>query len=98
MQMTIEMPVVRGCSVDRCAFNQDASCHAKAITIGDGVNPGCDTFADVDTAPANLDETAGVGACKVTSCEHNSDLACTANAIRVAQQQDTPKCTTFSPA
>jgi hypothetical protein len=98
MELTIEMPVVRGCTVDRCAYNRDARCNAKAITIGDGTHPGCDTFIDVDTAPPAVDESTGVGACKVTACRHNSDLACTANGIQVEPRRQSPNCVTFAPA
>lgn len=44
MKFDLEMPEVTSCDVLTCAFNKAEKCHAKAITIGDNVNPGCDTF------------------------------------------------------
>jgi hypothetical protein len=40
---TIEMPDVDGCDATECAYNMKGDCHARAITVGDGVHPGCDT-------------------------------------------------------
>ena len=40
----IIMPEVRECSAQSCGFNKNLGCHARAITVGDGQNPGCDTF------------------------------------------------------
>jgi len=38
--ITIETPLVSECSVTECAYNLNSDCHARAITIGDGVHPG----------------------------------------------------------
>ena len=97
MQITIDMPIVGDCSVDACAYNHEASCHAKAITIGDGVRPGCDTFMDGGRVSTTLDSMAGVGACKITGCSHNSDLECTADSIEVGMQNRAANCMTYSP-
>jgi hypothetical protein len=43
-KFSIEMPLVKKCDVLKCGYNVNSSCHAKAITIGDNVNPECDTF------------------------------------------------------
>lgn len=96
MEMTIEMPIVGGCSVTACAYNGGARCHAKAITIGDGVRPGCDTFLDAGSDHTRLNVTAGVGACKVSGCRHNSDLECMADSIKVGMRQQLPNCMTYS--
>ena len=40
----MEMPKVRKCEVADCAYNMDSTCHAMAITVGDGMRPRCDTF------------------------------------------------------
>ena len=97
MKITVEMPRVGSCSATECAYNRDAQCHAKAITIGDGTHPGCDTFTDGDHGRTRMKMTAGVGACKVTGCSHNSDLECTADRIEVARNQSSVDCITFSP-
>lgn len=96
MKTTVEMPAVQTCTVAECAYNADSRCHAKAITIGDGVHPGCDTFMDGADGHTALNVTAGVGACKVTGCSHNSDLECTAESISVAMEA-MAKCTTYVP-
>ncbi len=97
MLQTLELPQVSECVVRECAYNAAGSCHARAITIGDGVHPGCDTFvASKDHCDGNA--AAGVGACKVASCTHNEQLECTAPAIRVGYHGDHPDCLTFEPA
>lgn len=96
MNITIEVPAVAHCSVAECSFNTDESCHARAITIGDGDTPNCDTLlrgsADVQ------DDTilAGVGACKVSDCTHNSDLECTASSIKVGIENNEVRCKTYA--
>jgi hypothetical protein len=94
MKVTIDMPMVQRCSVDECAYNHDSCCHAKAITIGDGVHPGCDTFLSGSTGHTRASIMAGVGACKVSDCEYNDDLECSADSIEVAITGDTAECMT----
>jgi hypothetical protein len=96
MQITIEMPMVADCLVRECAYNVDESCFARAITIGDGVHPGCDTFFGAPTHSRIHNMRAGVGACKVTACRHNDDLECQAERIRVARTGTDVRCMTFS--
>lgn len=95
MKMTIDMPFVDTCTVSECGYNRDDKCSARAITIGDGVHPGCDTAllgASRHTGEMNL---AGVGACKVTGCKFNADLECNANSISVSMQDNSVQCMTF---
>lgn len=98
MQICNEMPVVQACDMATCAYNRDAACHAKAITIGDGVSPGCDTYLHGSQHVQNREMTAGVGACKVAGCQFNRDLECGAASIRVAARQGSVQCSTFQPA
>lgn len=96
MKMTIDMPFVAECRANDCAYNLENRCHARAITIGDGVHPGCDT--SLLGAAAHMHERkqiAGVGACKVSACSFNSDLECTAESIVVSMIKDDIRCTTF---
>lgn len=95
MKTTLEMPAVRQCGAADCAYNVDESCHAKAITIGDGIHPSCDTFLEDSVGQTHQQAHAGVGACKVMSCSFNDDLACTADHIEVAIQGRTADCATF---
>lgn len=97
MKFTIEMPDVSACSVLSCAYNVGASCRAKAITVGDGVHPGCDTFTESQRHTPADTPVAGVGACKVAVCKYNRDLECAAHSIQVdAEEGDpTPYCSTF---
>lgn len=95
MEMTIEMPVVSACSATGCAYNVDDCCHARAITIGDGTHPGCDTFMDSRRHTHDAQRTAGVGACKVTGCSHNDDFECMAESIDVGIERGSVNCLTF---
>ncbi len=99
MNVTIAMPPVSSCAVTNCAYNKTSSCRARAITVGDGNNPGCDTFlgnAAGQTRESN--RIAGVGACKVASCKFNDDLECGAESIDVgATDGINIRCMTYVP-
>jgi hypothetical protein len=97
MKLTVLMPEVRSCGVAGCGYNADASCHARGITIGDGQNPGCDTYMSAERHTRDVTR-AGVGACKATSCRHNLDYECQAEAIRVEMRAGEPECVTYEPA
>jgi hypothetical protein len=92
MKITLEMPVVSECLVRECAYNKEDGCHARAITIGDDVHPGCDTFLDASPHARNTRQQAGVGACKVSACQHNDDYECSANAIYVGYDKGEVCC------
>jgi hypothetical protein len=94
MLQTIKMPVVSECAIAECAYNSNKSCHAIAITIGDGNRPMCDTFFK-SSRHGELNSIAGVGACKVFICRHNNSLECSMESIRVGSEQDHGKCMTF---
>ena len=95
MKLTIEMPTVSECAVTECAYNVAKACHARAITIGDGVHPGCDTFFRAAPHAHDTNRTAGVGACKVTGCTHNDDYECTAPMISVGFKGKDINCLSF---
>ena len=97
MHITVEMPGVTGCSATECAYNVDENCHARAITVGDGMHPGCDTYFKASGHTNGRDQPAGVGACKVTSCSYNDDFECSAESIDVGMTGGTINCLTFSP-
>jgi hypothetical protein len=97
MKMTIDMPRVAGCAIRECAYNIGESCHARAITIGDGVHPGCDTaFLEALDHTHGVNQRAGVGACKVASCLFNADLECTADSIIVGLASKHISCLTYT--
>ncbi|QOY96691.1 DUF1540 domain-containing protein [Massilia sp. UMI-21] len=91
----MDMPVVGACSVAECAYNTDNGCHARAITVGDGVHPGCDTFLVATPHTRDTGRHAGVGACKVSSCQHNDDYECTAEQIAVGHAGHGACCLTY---
>lgn len=95
-KVTLEMPLVASCSVNGCAYNISAKCHARAITVGDATHPGCDTFlAGVShTRQARL--IAGIGACKMGSCKFNDDLECSAENIQVGMSGNKACCSTYA--
>ncbi|MFZ5510711.1 MAG: DUF1540 domain-containing protein [Pseudomonadota bacterium] len=97
MNMTIEMSRVSACSINECAYNVNNNCHAKAITVGDGVHPGCDTFLQASRHTRDATRIAGIGACKVTACRHNDDYECSADQISVGRAAGEIKCMTFAP-
>lgn len=97
MQVTIEVPIVAGCEVDECAYNIDSGCHARAITVGDGVHPGCDTYFVSDTHTREKRRSAGVGACKVSACRFNEEFECAADGIHVGYNDDGVNCLTYAP-
>ncbi len=94
-KMSIEMPIVKECQVTDCAYNLQNNCHARAITIGDGVHPGCDTFFMSSGHTHDKKRTAGIGACKVAQCKFNDDLECMTEAITVARKGRDVSCMTF---
>ncbi len=93
--ITLEMPIVTNCMVSECVYNAESSCHARAITIGNSVNPACDTYMSGlrHTKATNL--TAGIGACKTVGCRFNSDLECMAESIQVGKVKNKAHCITF---
>jgi hypothetical protein len=95
--MNIEMPPVNQCDVKTCGYNVEACCHAKAITIGDGDNPGCDTFFNTGKHCKDGERIAGVGACKVSGCQFNNDFECSAESIEVGFVGNKINCRTYKP-
>lgn len=93
--MSKEMPKVRECSVNACAYNTEKNCHALAITVGDDTCPACDTFTQYMNKGGILDTTGMVGACKVTDCVYNTALECSAPNIKVGWHQTHAECTTY---
>lgn len=97
MRITLEISDVRACAVQSCAYNVDERCHARAITVGDGIHPACDTFFASNLHTKDTRHMAGVGACKVVGCRHNADLECSAEAIHVGFHGSHADCMTFAP-
>ncbi len=97
IRIAIDMPAVGECSVGECAYNADQACHARAITVGDGVHPGCDTFLDATPHARASERQAGVGACKVAGCRHNDDYECMAETIKVGHASQAVSCLTYQP-
>ena len=96
MKFTIEMPQVSGCQVTQCVYNMKTNCHARAITVGDGVSANCDTFYE-STSHNKRKEMAGVGACKVSGCTYNNDYECQAERVSIGAEKNQATCITFSP-
>lgn len=97
MKITIEMPQVSACEVTECAYNLNRDCHARAITIGDGVHPGCDTYLRSTAHASHYQDLAGVGACKVIGCQFNEEFECMAENIRVGIKGSEINCLTYTP-
>lgn len=97
MEILIDMPMIKSCEVSECAYNLNSACHAKAITIGDGVTPGCDTYMKASGHVRNSGIKAGVGACKVGGCSFNADFECSADSIHVSHEGGKVLCMTYMP-
>ncbi|HEY8568275.1 DUF1540 domain-containing protein [Microbulbifer sp.] len=95
MIIATDMPEVSRCAATQCAYNSDSACHARAITIGAGQDPDCDTFFN-NSHHTKRERIAGVGACKVTSCSHNDDFECSADKIELGYSGDTVNCLTYA--
>lgn len=95
--LTIDMPIVSECLARECAYNVDMNCHARAITVGNSLHAGCDTFFARSGHTKAATRTAGVGACKSTECTFNEDLECMTDSIRVAPKGQEINCMTFTP-
>lgn len=95
MKMTMNMPVVSECKISECAYNLEDTCNARAITIGDGVHPGCDTFFSNSTHTHEFNDVTGVGACKVSTCMHNQDFECAAEQIEVGRNKSGICCLNY---
>ena len=96
-KIILEMPVVSKCSVDECAYNKNSACHARAITVGDERDPGCDTFFRASMHGQEAQRIAGVGACKIETCKHNEDFECMAESVEVGFYEEKINCLTFDP-
>ena len=93
----MDMPQVKKCNAEMCAFNKNHACHALAITVGDQHAARCDTFWDRGTEGGDVREIGRVGACKMEDCEYNHDLCCTAPGIEVRYNNEGPVCVTYNP-
>ena len=94
-KVIIEIPIVSKCDIKKCGYNVNNNCHAKAITVGDEMNPGCDTFFENKSHSRETKRIAGVGACKVSSCRHNNDYECTAEGVSVGFSDGKINCLTY---
>ncbi|MBI5626387.1 MAG: DUF1540 domain-containing protein [Nitrosomonadales bacterium] len=93
--ITLEMPIVTKCIASECVYNANSSCHARAITIGDSIHPGCDTFLAGSRHTKSVNQIAGIGACKTVGCKFNNDLECIADSIQVGMVKNEANCMTF---
>lgn len=96
-KLLLETPLVTQCDVNACSYNVNSNCHARAITVGNGAHPGCDTFFAASGHVQNAEYIAGIGACKVSGCRFNDDLECTTTNIKVGMVQSQATCVTFTP-
>lgn len=95
-RITIDMPMISECLAGSCAYNVSSRCHARAITVGDGTHPGCDTFLQGDRHTRQAQLIAGIGACKTTVCKYNDDLECMADSVKVGMVVNEANCMTFA--
>lgn len=92
----MDMPRVVKCEDWECAYNLDATCHALAITVSDGMHPKCLTYWNSEKKGGDIDAIAGVGACRECNCVYNNRLECQASQVQIGQRQNLYDCLTFS--
>lgn len=92
------MPAINQCAADGCAYNQEHSCHALAITVGDATEAHCDTFFGASFKGGDISAIGKVGACKMADCRHNVNLECQAPGIDVGFHRNEVDCLTYQPA
>ncbi|MEV5510667.1 DUF1540 domain-containing protein [Streptomyces orinoci] len=90
------MPMVTICQVDECAYNQESTCHALAITVGDSQHARCDTFFSYAGKGGDASAVGRVGACKMSGCRYNTALECQAPGITVGAVWETADCLTYT--
>ncbi|MFS1524208.1 DUF1540 domain-containing protein [Microbulbifer sp. 2304DJ12-6] len=95
MIIATDMPEVSKCAVTQCAYNANDGCHARAITIGNGADPDCDTFL-ANAKHTSSARTAGVGACKMEGCKFNDDFECSADSIQVGRNGSANNCLSYT--
>ena len=95
-KICLEMPIVTKCMASECAYNANSNCHARAITIGDSLKPGCDTFMSGSRHIKQVQPIAGIGACRSRRCKFNEDLECMAEGIQVGMTGSEANCMTFA--
>lgn len=95
-KIILEMPIVTKCMAKDCCYNVSNGCHARAITIGDSVRPGCDTYLAGTGHTKHANQIAGIGACKTSNCKHNEDFECIADSVQVGMIMDEANCMTFA--
>ena len=86
---------VIGCDANECAFNQNAACHAYAITVGGGTDHECDTYWPAETKGGLPEVTCTVGACKVPDCQFNDAFMCKASEVKVGRDGEVVDCLSF---
>lgn len=95
MEKCLDMAEVAECTVPECVYNRGSRCFARAITVGNGEHPECDTFYSSHNHTPKHAQLAGVGACKVHECVHNRDYNCDAQRIYVGYRDNEISCLTF---
>ena len=82
---------VSTCAATACAYNDNNSCHAFAVTVGEG--SACRTRTTLDIRAIDNDQQGKVGACHRLDCVHNENLQCSATSIEMVE--DTANCGTY---
>ena len=95
--ITLDMPIVSECLASECAYNVNMNCHARAITVGNSLHAGCDTFFPGTDHTNAVHRTAGVGACKSQACQFNEDFECMADHVTIAHKGREVNCMTYTP-
>jgi len=92
----MQMPEIKQCEVETCAYNHGSECHALAITVGHASSPMCDTYWDASMKGGDPQKSGHVGACHMANCMFNQSLECQAdNGISVGLKSDEVDCLTF---
>lgn len=96
IEKRIEMAEVAECTIPECVYNRGSRCSARAITVGNGEHPECQTFYSGNHHAPKGGEHAGVGACTVAECRHNDGYNCDADRVYVGYQDNEVACLSFA--
>lgn len=87
--------VVNKCAATDCAFNDNQTCRALAITVGEPSAHSCATYEPRQPKGGHRMTVANVGACKASNCVNNENLTCKAAQVMVGLEGGQVRCLTF---
>lgn len=82
------------CTVTECSYNQQESCCASTIEVGED-HPSCDTFTTDGPQASMSSSLSQVAQCHVEDCSFNQSQDCTAPGITVTHHSNHADCLSY---